>query len=166
MSFLTKRNRSPYWWAGWQGPDGRKIFRSTKCEKEDDALQVLAKWQGMTNKAKAGLLTEEQVRKVAVDLFFRATGETMERHTVQEYLEAWAKRKELEVADSSAGEYKRIAEEFVKSLGQRAGKDLSSVSAKHVLAWRDLLSTPHFCGECRQRWTLKSAAPQVRCQAS
>ncbi len=100
-------------------------------------MQVLATWQGMTNKAKAGLLTEEQVRKVAVDLFFRATGETMERHTVKEYLEGWAKRKELEVADSSAGEYRRIAEEFVESLGSRAEKDLSIVTAMHVLAWRD-----------------------------
>ena len=137
MSFLTKRNRSPYWWAGWIGPDGRKIYRSTKCEKREDAMLVLSAWQGATNKARAGMLTEDQVRRVAADLFLRATGETVERSSVREYLEGWAKRKELEIADASAGEYRRIAEGFVASMGARADKDLSIVTAKHVLAWRD-----------------------------
>jgi integrase len=140
MGSLHKRDRSPYWHAAWIGPDGRQIFRSTKCEKRDDALQVLAEWQGITNRAKAGVLTEEQVRKVAADLFFRATGDTMPNQSVREYLEGWTKRKELEIADSSAVEYRTIADGFAKSIGARADKDLSLVTTKQVAAWRDAMA--------------------------
>jgi integrase len=83
------------------------------------------------------VLTEEQVRRVAADLYLRATGDTVERQSVAEFLDAWSKRKELEIADASAGEYRRIAEGFCESIGARANKDVSLVTSKQVAAWRD-----------------------------
>lgn len=142
MSSLHKRSdgRSRFWWASWYGPDGRQMFRSTKCENRDDAMQVLAKWEGLSNRARAGVLTEEQVRRVAADLYLRATGETVRRQTVKEFLEGWAKRKELEVADASAVEYRRVGDGFIESLGRRAEKDVSLVTPAQVAAWRDSLA--------------------------
>ena len=139
MSSLHKRTngKSRYWWASWYGPDGRQMFRSTKCEDRNDAMQVLAKWEGLSNRARAGVLTEEQVRRVAADLYLRATGETVNRQSVKDFLEGWAKRKELEIAGASAGEYKRIAEGFMESIGKRAEKDISLVTPAQVSTWRD-----------------------------
>lgn len=142
MGSLNKRwdERSPYYWARWYGPDGQRMYRSTKCTNKDDALQVLAAWEKVANRARAGVLTEDQVRKVAADMFFRATGDTVKRATVKEYLDGWIQRKELELADSSLTEYRRIAKEFQESIGKRAEKDVSLVTPAQVSAWRDGLA--------------------------
>ena len=142
MGSLHKRThgRSRYWWAKWCGPDGRQMFRSTKCTNRIDALQVLAKWEKLSNRARAGVLTEEQVRSVAADMFFRATGDTMQRASVREYLRGWVKRKSLEISDSSAVAYANIAAGFMRSLGKRAEKDMSQVTADQVARWRDGLA--------------------------
>lgn len=142
MGSLHKRThgRSRYWWAKWCGPDGKPMFRSTKCVDRADALQVLAKWEKTSNRARAGVLTEEQVRSVAADMFFRATGDTIKRTSVREYLRGWVKRKSLEISDSSAVAYANIAEGFMRSLGRRAEKDMSQVTADQVARWRDGLA--------------------------
>ena len=142
MGSLHKRwdGKSRFWWASWYGPDGRQMWRSTKCTDRNDAMQVLAKWEGVTNRARDGLLTEEQVRRVAADIYLRATGDTVKRQTVKEFLEGWAKRKELEIADSSAAEYKHVGDGFIESIGKRAEKDMSLVTPSQVTAWRDGLA--------------------------
>ena len=139
MGCLTKRKDSKYWWAGWYGPDSRFIFRSTKCTGKPDAAQVLATWEKVANRARAGVLTEDQVRRVAADMFFRATGETLKRPTVKEYLEGWTKRKELEIADSSAIEYRNVSNGFMTDIGKRSEKDMSLITPAQVTAWRDKL---------------------------
>jgi integrase len=140
MGSLHRRPDTKYWHAAWYGPDGRLIFRSTKCTNKTDAAQVLAEWEKVTARAKAGSLTEEQVRRVAADLYLRATGESMNNQTVRQFLDGWCKRKELEIADASAGEYKRIAEGFIESMGARAGRDVSLVTVNQVSAWRDQMA--------------------------
>lgn len=139
MGSLHKRSdgRSRFWWASFYGPDGRQKWCSTKCTDRNDAAQVLAKWEGLTNRARDGLLTQEQVRKVAADLYLRATGDTVKRQTVREFFEGWKKRKELEVADASVSEYGRVADTFIENIGKRADRDLSLVTAEQVTAWRD-----------------------------
>ena len=142
MGSLHKRSdgKSPYWWASWYGPDGRQMWRSTKCTDRTDAAQVLAAWEKVSSRAKAGVLTVEQVRRVAADLYLRATGDAVERQTVREFLTGWLRRKELELADISAVEYRRVANGFIDSLGKRADKDVSLVTTAQVSAWRDGLA--------------------------
>ena len=140
MGSLHRRKNTKFWWAAWYGPDGRQIYRSTKCTDRTDANKVLATWEGVAHRARAGVLTEEQVRRVAADMFFRATGDTMRRATVNEFLEGWLCRKELELADVSAVEYRRVAHGFMESIGKRAEKDVSLVTPAQVAAWRDRLA--------------------------
>ena len=140
MGSLHRRPNTKYWWAAWYGPDGRQIYRSTKCTDRNDAAQVLAAWEKVASRARAGVLTEEQVRRVAADMFFRATGDTVKRATVKEFLDGWLRRKELELADSSLSEYRRIAKEFQEGIGKRAEKDISLVTPAQVSSWRDGLA--------------------------
>ena len=139
MGSLHKRSdgKSPYWWASWYGPDGRQVWRSTKCTDRNDAAQVLTAWEKVSSRARAGVLTEEQVRKVAADMFFRATGDTVKRQTVKDFLDGWIKRKELELADTSAVAYRQIAAEFAEYLGARANRDMGLVTRDQVAAWRN-----------------------------
>lgn len=101
---------------------------------------MLTTWEKVANRARAGVLTEEQVRRVAADMFFRATGETLKQQTVKEYLQGWAKRKELEIADSSVVEYRNTSNGFIKDIGKRSEKDMSLVTTAQVTAWRDKLA--------------------------
>ena len=140
MGSLHRRTGTKYWWAAWYGPDGRQIYRSTKCTDRNDAAQVLATWEKVASRARAGVLTEEQVRRVAADMFFRATGDTVKRQTVKEFLDGWAKRKELEISDSSAVVYRNVGAGFAQSIGKRAEKDISQVTTEQVTAWRDALA--------------------------
>ena len=140
MGSLHRRKDTKYWWAAWYGPDGRQIYRSTKCTDRTDANKVLATWEGVAHRARAQVLTEEQVRRVAADMFFRATGDTVKRATVKEFLEGWLHRKGLELADSSLAEYRRIAKEFQESIGKRAEKDISLVTPAQASSWRDGLA--------------------------
>ena len=140
MGSLHKRPNTKYWWAAWYGPDGRQIYRSTKCTDRADANKVLAAWEAVAHRARAGVLTEEQVRRVAADMFFRATGDTVKRQTVRDFLDGWLRRKELELADISAVEYRRVANGFMESIGKRADKDVSLVTPAQVSAWRDGLA--------------------------
>ncbi len=140
MGSLHRRPNTKYWWAAWYGPDGRQIYRSTKCTDRNDAAQVLAAWEKVASRARAGVLTEEQVRRVAADLYFRATGDTVKRQSVREYLAGWKNRKELEVADASASEYRRIADGFMAHIGKRADGDIAQVTTAQVTAWRDGLA--------------------------
>lgn len=137
MGGLHKHKKSKYWYAAWYGPDGRLIYRSTKCTDRTDANKVLAAWEGVAHRARAQVLTEEQVRRVAADMFFRATGDTVKRATVKDFLDGWLHRKEMELADSSVTEYRRVAKEFQESIGKRAEKDVSQVTPAQVSAWRD-----------------------------
>jgi integrase len=98
---------------------------------------VLAAWEKVASRAKAGVLTEEQVRRVAADMFFRATGDTVKRQTVRGFLDGWLTRKGLEMADTSASAYRQIATEFLRYLGARADRDMSLVTRDQVAAWRD-----------------------------
>lgn len=151
MGSLHRRPKTKFWWAAWYGPDGRLIYRSTKCTDRNDAAQVLATWEKLTARAKAGVLTEEQVRRVSADLYLRATGEAVKGQTVREFLDGWTKRKELEVADASAGEYRRIAEGFMEALGRKwEGKDVSQIGVAQASAWRDQTAARVSAGTCNK----------------
>ena len=66
MASLHKdpRNKSPYWYCAYTLPDGRRAFRSTKQRDRKKALDVARTLEKAAEKARAGELTEAQVRKL------------------------------------------------------------------------------------------------------
>ena len=45
MSKVYKRGKSPYWYADYETPDGRRIRRSTKCRDKSAATRIAREWE-------------------------------------------------------------------------------------------------------------------------
>ena len=69
MAFVCRRPRSPYWHAGFFGPDGRKVLRSTK-QTAKEAAQIMANefesWAGIAKRGE--LQSERQAERMVADL--------------------------------------------------------------------------------------------------
>lgn len=140
MASVHKVNGTPYWHCFFYLPDGRRTHRSTGTTDKRKANSICLKLAEATSVAKEGRLIESRARATIADIFAVANSETLPTATVKEYLNGWLDRKRLEVADSSAGEYERIAKEFVEFLGARASRHLDAVTVRDVAAYRDLLA--------------------------
>jgi len=140
MGSLHRRERSKYFWAAFYMPDGRRAFRSTKCANRQDALQVLAAWEKAAALGRAGVLTAQQVHNVMQAIFLSANREQLPNSTARAYLLAWVGQKEPELADTSAGEYRRITGGFLDAIGKRADRPMDAIRPDDVLKWRSHLA--------------------------
>ncbi len=151
MGSLHKRGDSRFYWAAFELPNGKRAFRSTKCDVRKDAMQVLTTWEKASAMGKAGTLTEAKVREVVAAIYLAANQEAMPTASVREYLNAWLKRKDLELAESSAGEYRRVVVGFLADMGERADRSMDAVRIDDILKWRAGLAdrvTPATANKC------------------
>ncbi|RFC42305.1 MAG: hypothetical protein DVB28_001966, partial [Verrucomicrobia bacterium] len=47
MASLHRQLRSPYWYAAFAGPDGRRQFKSTKTADKKRAMKIAVEWEGL-----------------------------------------------------------------------------------------------------------------------
>jgi hypothetical protein len=95
MASLHKdpRARSPYWYCAFYGPDGRRLFRSTKETDRKAAWKVALAWEGASEKARRKELTAAQARKVLAELVAASSGEELTFHSVEDWLTGWLSNK-------------------------------------------------------------------------
>jgi integrase len=88
--------------------------------------------------AKRGELVEAQAREVVKDIMKRADmGETLQTVTIESHFKTWLGSKTARKADSTGERYKTAVNEFLKSLGNRAAKNLTSLTAADVQRFLD-----------------------------
>lgn len=140
MASVHQRPRSPYWHASYLGPDGRWILRSTKQENRQSALAVAMEYERASKLAKRGELVEAQARDVLKDIMKRADlGETLQTVSIKSHFDGWLLNKSQSKSDSTGKRYGKAVEDFLTTLGNRAGKSLTSLTAADVerfLAYR------------------------------
>jgi integrase len=81
-----------------------------------------------------------QARKVIADIFAVSNHDALQSSTIQDYCDAWLKRKDLEAGEKTHVRYAGIIENFLTFLGPRANKDLAHLRAKDIGAFRDSLA--------------------------
>jgi integrase len=133
MPFLRRLPRSPYWIAGFTLPDGRRTQRSTKMKDRKEAMKIAIQWEDAARKR----ITEAQVRRVLSDIHEQIHGERLASPTVTAYVAQWLGRKVGETAAVTATAYRHAVDEFVQSLGDKAGQPIHYVTPAQVAAWRD-----------------------------
>ena len=140
MASVHKRPRSPYYHASYLGPDGRWMLRSTKQEDRQKALAVAMEYERACHMARRGDLVETQAREVLKDIMKRADmGETLQSVSIKAHFEDWLKGKCEAKASSTGKRYGKAVEDFLETLGIRATKNISSLTAgdvKRFLAFR------------------------------
>ena len=138
MASVHQRPRSPYWHASYLGPDGRWILRSTKQTDRQHALALAMEFERASKLAGRGELVEAQAREVLRDIMKRADmGETLQTVSIKSHFDTWLASKCGRKAKSTGERYGMAVSEFLKTLGNRATKNLTSLSAADVQRFLD-----------------------------
>jgi integrase len=140
MAFLRKFPRSPYYFAGFTLPDGRRVQRSTK-RTEKKAAQVIADaWEKAAKLGAQNRLSEVQARRIIAEIFEAANGELLPMKSARVYLTEWAETRRADTAPRTHAAYAQIARDFIVTLGQRADVDVSGITKADVATYRDAVA--------------------------
>jgi integrase len=133
------KGRSPYFYAAFGLPNGKRAFRSTKQTNHKQALRVALEWEKAAELAGRGELTEAASRRV-LDLIRESVDDTpLEKpQTAREYIEHWLAGKTLSQKESTADRYRKPVTAFLESLGAKADKSLTSLTPKDIENFRNV----------------------------
>jgi integrase len=134
------RGKSPFWYAAFTGGDGRRMFRSTKETNRAIAQKVCFKWAEAAEKARRRELTAAASRKLLGELTLISSGERLEFHSVEGWLQSWLASKAGSTAKATFSKYSQVVGSFLLHLGSRAGAHLASVSPTDISTFRDKLA--------------------------
>ncbi len=137
MAFLRKFPRSPYWFAGYTAPDGRRVQRSTKQSLRKKAQLVANEWEKAARLASEKRLGEAQARRVLSDIYAAVSNEPLRSAVARDFLTQWAEKRKADTALRTYQAYKQVLRDFVTSLGERASVDISQLTKTDVAKYRD-----------------------------
>jgi integrase len=129
--------RSPYWFAKYIGADGRPIVKSTKQTHRDKAMAVALDWQHNARLAREGILTKSQAVKVLNQMLEKVGADLIKNDSVEIFLRAWLKGKELSKSDGTFLRYSNTVDLFLESLGKRKLVSITNVLPKDLEKFRD-----------------------------
>jgi integrase len=133
MASIHRRPDSKYWHAAYFGPDGRRILRSTKQQDRQGALAVAMEYERASKLARRGELVETQAREVLRDIMKRANiGETIQSASIKSHFDDWLASKRARKAAATGERYGMAVDAFLKTLGNRASKPLTCLTARDV----------------------------------
>ena len=141
MASLHKdpRARSPYWYCAFYGPDGRRLFRSTKETDRKAAWKIALAWEGASEKARRKELTAAQARKVLAELVAASSGEELTFHSVEDWLTGWLSNKTGSASARTMDRYRQIVRDFLEHLGPKARASIAAVSPGDLTSFRNHL---------------------------
>ena len=130
--------RSPYWYCAFYGPDGRRLFRSTKETDRKTAWKIALVWEEASEKARRKELTAAQARKVLAELVAASSGEEMTFHSVEAWLASWLSNKADSASARTMDRYRQIVRDFLEHLGPKARTSIASVSPGDLMSFRTI----------------------------
>jgi integrase len=133
MASVHRRPDSKFWHAAFRTADGKLNLRSTKCTERTKAVAAAFEYERAAKLAGAGNLVEAQARKIVADIMERAGGEeTLRSPTVKDYFAQWIVTKQARNSEGTAERYGVAVDDFIKLLGARAAKPLTSLAPADV----------------------------------
>ncbi len=136
MAALRKKPRSPFWFACFTLPDGRRVQRSTKETARKAAQAKADQWEKLSNERTKA----RQAHKVISDIYRAAHKEELPDATAASYFEGWLKRRKGEIAPASYSTYSNRITHFQGWLGDFARRPLAEIETRHFVLYRDELA--------------------------
>jgi integrase len=119
--------------------DGKQFQRSTRVTIKADALLIAALYEKAGREEEAGTLTEERIRE-NIKFILRAAGsESIEIPTTRSWFTSWAKNAEAARSKGTADRYQSVTKEFLRILGKKADKSITTLSVADIEKFRDYL---------------------------
>jgi integrase len=137
MASLRKKDRSPFWFACYTLPDGRRTQRSTGTSDRRKALALAVKYEQAADAAAAGRFTEAAARRVIADIYAIANAEAMPNSTTRSFLKVWLDRKSLEADENTHERYTGVVTQFLDHVGHKADADIKKITPTDVAGFRD-----------------------------
>lgn len=132
MASVCKRAKSPFFTACFTDRNGRQLKRSTKTTDRKQALQIAIELERVEQQARQGSVTTIQLAKVFNGVSERITGDSMTTPSVHDYLKGWLEGVKARNTPGTLERYQNAVTLFEKSLGPKAEKPLTSVTAADV----------------------------------
>ena len=136
MASLWKHPNSKFWVACYTDRDGRQRKQSTKSTDRRAAMRIA---QDLEDAHRLNL-TAHQVRHLYSETARTLAGEAFQSAGVRDFMGAWLKRREAELAKSSRAAYRQAIDRFLKHLGERENAPLDRLTERDVLSFRDSIA--------------------------
>jgi integrase len=129
--------RSPYWYAVYRDPWGRRLKKSTKLTSRSKALEMAHTLQRAANEARQHRLTEARTRELLSEILQSVNGEGLRMFTVAEWFDHFVKQKQKSRADKTALRHEQMMREFIEFVGYRARLNIAALTSKDIADFRD-----------------------------
>ena len=137
MASLRKKDRSPFWFACYTLPDGRRTQRSTGTSDKRKALNLALKYEDAAREAVSGRFIESRARRVIADIYALANTEVLPNSSTDAFLKTWLNRKSLEADDATHKRYTGVITQFLEHIGHKANADIKKITPTDVAGFRD-----------------------------
>jgi integrase len=142
--YLKRFRRSPYWYALFTGPDGRRKAVSTKEIEKARARKIGERYEAAAHHARLGFLAARQARKVIGDIFEISNREPLPSDTVKTFFEDWIATKKVTAGHKTYTRCHGIIREFLRWLAPARGNNLlAHLSSTDIAKFRDYLAKKH-----------------------
>ena len=140
MASLRKHPRSPFYFACYTLPDGRRTQRSTGTNDKRKALCIALKYEHAALEAAAGRFVESRARKVIAHIYTLANTDVLPNSTTRAFFKTWLERKSLEADEGTQQRYSGIAKQFLDHIGSKADADIKKITPTNVAEFRDTIA--------------------------
>ncbi|MBL9193731.1 MAG: tyrosine-type recombinase/integrase [Opitutaceae bacterium] len=135
MASIYRRDGSVFWMARFKAPGGGWTARSTKTTNQAEARKLAYLWEGAGATLTLESPTGAQVDKVVRSLWEQFTGKRLELTPLSGYVETWLSNTAKGRSPKTMSRYRKVAEDFVEFLGERAKLDIRSIAGADVQAF-------------------------------
>jgi integrase len=140
MASLRKHPKSPFWFACFTLPDGRRTTRSTGATDRRTGQRVANEFEDAAKSASAGTFIESRARKAIADIYAMAHPERLSSSSLRDFLDSWLKRKEIEAGEKTHAKYSSVVSQFKEHIGAKARRDITNITAADITQFRDSLA--------------------------
>jgi integrase len=137
MASIHRHPNSRYWYCTISVPGHGQLQRTTKQTDRRKAYEFAQKLEN----AGRSTLTDIQARKILAEIYeIRNQGEKLPGSKAREFFKSWTANKIRETATATGIGYSRAIDSFIKSLGNRADLDISAITPRDIVRFRDQLA--------------------------
>jgi integrase len=137
LASIHRHPNSKFWYCCINVPGHGQLQRTTKQTDRRKALEFAHKLES----ASRGALTEIQARKILAEIYeIRNAGEKLPGSSAKAFFDSWASNKILETAPATGVRYQQVVGNFINSLGKRFAVDISALTPRDIIAFRDQLA--------------------------
>jgi len=138
MASIHRHPNSRFWYCTIGIPGRGQLQRTTKLTDRRKAYLFAQK---LESAARGNALTDIAARKILSEIYaIHNQGEQLAGSKAREFFQSWSENKKRETAASTGSRYASAVNSFIRSLGPRADIDISAITARDVVKFRDSLA--------------------------